>query len=144
MVKKVCCIILAICLLAVTMIIVHKHGAQELAEIKGAYVVSIDRSGQEQRVNVKSQDIDTLEAVFAGKPVSEPGFVFETSGYRIDIELKNGKDTSLYPYCGGYDIIRAGNSGKKYFFLEDESSQDLKRLVERYVHRDKEETGMII
>ncbi len=143
MVKKVCCIILAICLLAVTMIIVHKHGAQELAEIKEAYVVSIDRSGQEQRVNVNRQDINILKAVFAGKPVSEPGFVFETSGYRIDIELKNGKDASLYPYCGGYDIIRAGNSGNKYFFLEDESSQDLNRLVERYVHRDKEETDMI-
>ena len=138
MVKKVCCIILIICLAAVTMIIVHKHGAQEFAEIKEAYVVSIDSSGQERRVDVNSQDIDILEAIFAGKPVSEPGFVFETNGYRIDIELKNGKDTSFYPYCGGYDIIRAGNSGNKYFFLEDESSQDLKRLVERYVHRDKE------
>ena len=138
MLKKVCCIILVICLVAVTMIIVYKHSAQELADIKEAYVVSIDSSGQEQRVNVNSQDIDTLETIFAGKPVSEPGFVFETSGYRIDIELKNGKDTSLYPYCGGYDIIRAGNSGNKYFFLEDESSQDLKRLVERYIHRDKE------
>ena len=144
MVKKLCCIILAICLLAVTMIIVHKHGAQKFAEIKEAYVVSIDSSGQERRVDVNSQDIDTLEAVFADKPVSEPGFVFETSGYRIDIELKNGKDTSLYPYCGGYDIIRVGNSGNKYFFLEDDSSQALKRLVERYVHRDKEETGMTI
>lgn len=138
MVKKLCCIILAICLLAVTMIIVHKHGAQKFAEIKEAYVVSIDSSGQERRVDVNSQDIDILEAIFADKPVPEPGFVFETSGYRIDIELKNGKDTSLYPYCGGYDIIRASNSGNKYFFLEDESSQDLKRLVERYVHRDKE------
>lgn len=65
--------------------------------------------------------------------MSDRGFVFAEGGYRVVLRTEFGH-LNLYPYGGDCSIIRVGDKGTSYLWLDDDTKQKLEEILSAYMN----------
>jgi len=103
--------------------------------VKAIQLEFLDKNGvMKQRLEQKDQAFVT-NLLVNGQQVSDEGFVFAEGGYRIVLNTESG-NLNLYPYGGSCSIIRVGEEGSSYLWLDDDEKQDLEKVLNAYGNLD--------